>query len=96
MIKKMPIDVEQGMGHINDSNDTLKEVIDDLLPLFRQANKFLLGALFIVFSSDIILLMAGYIKAQDRIVDRYIVLSFIAATAAEISIIIVTSIKKLK
>jgi hypothetical protein len=81
---------------IDRSNETLREIINDLLPLFKTANHFLLGALIIVFLFDVYAILTGIIKPSDRIVDRTVLIAFISATAAEISVIIIASIRKIK
>lgn len=82
--------------NVRHANDTLRGIIADLLPLFVNANKYLLAALAIVFLADIALLLAGKISPTERIIDRTVIMAFIAATATEISVIILASIKKLR
>ena len=77
-------------------NETLQQIISDLLPLFKTANKFLLGSLILVFAFDVLTILTGIIKASDRLIDKTVVIAFISATAAEISVIIIASIRKIK
>jgi hypothetical protein len=78
------------------SNETLGKIITDLLPLFKLANAFLLIALFLIFLFDCYALLADKIEPNQRIVDHSVIIAFIAATAAEISVIIMAAIRKLK
>lgn len=81
---------------IDRSNETLRQIVNDLLPLFKTANQFLLGALIIVFLFDCYTIHIGIVKPSERIVDRTVIIAFISATVAEISVIIIAAIKKIK
>jgi len=81
---------------VDSGNETLHQIITDLLPLFRTANIFLLIALFFLFAFDCYTILTGKIEASQRIIDRTVVIAFISATAAEISVIIIAAIKKIK
>jgi hypothetical protein len=83
-------------GEFQSSNETLKQIIDDILPLFVWGNISILSGLVLVYIMDNVLLLNGKINASERIIDKTVILSLIAATVAELSIIIIAAIKKLK
>lgn len=76
--------------------ETLKGIIEDVLPLFLRANVAVLAACAVLFAFDVGLLLLGKISPADRIIDQKVVLALIGATAAELSVIVVTAIKMLK
>lgn len=81
---------------ISDSNSTLRNVIDDIIPVFRTANIFLFLSLCVVFIVDLTLVALQITKPDQRIIDKSVIISLIGATAAQISVLIVAAIKKLK
>ena len=94
--KQKPKPIVDDDINISTSNDTLKQIISDLLPLFRNANTYLLIALSVLFLSDVILLAMSKIDQSSRIIDKNVAMTLIGATAAEISVIIIAAIRKLK
>ena len=67
-----------------------------MLPLFLVANIAVLVACALLYICDTSLLLYGKITAADRIIDQKVVLALIAATAAELSAIILAAINKLQ
>lgn len=77
-------------------NTVLSKVLGELTPLFIQGNLFIFGALIAIFACDQIELWAKQIKPEERIIDKAVVMALIAALAAEISVVMIAAIKKMK
>lgn len=89
-----PISIlEKEVHHIN---MVLSKVLGELTPLFIKGNLFIFGALIVVFAVDQIELMTGQIQPQQRIIDKAVVMALIGALAAEISVVMIAAIKKMK
>ncbi len=88
--------VDYDSVHISEANEALRSVIADTLPIFRLANTALLVILFVALGIDVTLLVTHVIQPSDRLVNSSVVLALIAATAAEISAIIVAALAKFR
>ncbi len=79
-----------------DKNNRLHEIVMEILPLFKIANFTLVLMLIALTAIDVIFISTKIINPTDRIIGQEIVLAYIAATAAEISAIIIAAIAKFK
>ena len=85
--------MEKNSHHIN---MVLSKVLGELTPLFIKGNLFIFGALIVVFAVDQIELMTGQIQPEQRIIDKSVVMALIGALAAEISVVMIAAIRKMK
>jgi hypothetical protein len=91
--KSTPISSIDKNIHINSVMD---KIIGNLLPIFIIANLLLFVFIAVVFHFDRLSMIEGIIKPEDRLIDNKVIISLIAATATEISVLIIAAIKKMQ
>lgn len=81
--------------NMGSNNETLRSIVNALVPLFKIANIFVFASICIFFASDMILLWNKTIDQSHRIIDKTVVIALITAVASELSVIIIATIKKM-